>query len=279
MRIINMIKNIVRSLTRRLTFYRKLPDEFGGARIVVTPDSMLKFLYWNFNAIDPALFSMARMFVKPGMGVWDIGANLGLFAFAAAWKAGANGKVLMAEADPWLCSLLQQSSRNLAGGGYAELTVASCAVAEAALPRRFNIAGGGRASNALSGYGHSQMGGVRESLVVGGVTLDQLLEGAFCPDIIKIDVEGAEVAVLKGGENVLKRQPIIIIEVSRDNSAEATDLLRAAGYSLFDGSNGLQPVSQCCWSTVAISSQARVAFLPADTGQGAVSTGNPTVLS
>lgn len=58
------------------------------------------------------------------------------------------------------------------------------------------------------------------SLEIETTTLDELLASSHfeAPNIIKIDVQGAEDRVLRGGENVLKNAEVLIIELSIVNS-------------------------------------------------------------
>jgi FkbM family methyltransferase len=75
------------------------------------------------------------------------------------------------------------------------------------------------------------------------ITLDALADrcGLGTVDVLKIDVEGAEAGVLRGGQRVLERsKPLVIIEVLdgalRLQGATAEDVLtqlRSSGYSLF----------------------------------------------
>ncbi|MCL6608968.1 MAG: FkbM family methyltransferase, partial [Geminicoccaceae bacterium] len=113
--------------------------------------------------------SNARWLVGPGRRVWDIGANVGVFAFAAAGRAGADGRVLAVEPDPWLFALLQHS-RAANRGGLAPVELLCAAVADRSGLARLQIAARGRAANTLAGFGSSQMGGVREELLVPTVT-------------------------------------------------------------------------------------------------------------
>lgn len=246
------LRHVAERLSRGVTFRRRLPAGFGPGRIVVSPDAGLRLLRPNLAATEPLLFDAVRRLVKPGMKIWDIGANLGLFGFAAAWMAGPSGEVLLVEADPWLCSVLQRSTHGLAGAGYAPVTLAACAMTDRAGPVRFEIAARGRASNSIRGYGHSQRGGIRDTLVVGGCTADQLLDDAFQPDLIKIDVEGAELAVLRGAAGVLKTRPALVLEVGEENADAVTDLLSQAGYRLHDAEDGMRPIERCRWATVAL---------------------------
>jgi len=72
---------------------------FGRAPILVSPDSALAYWKPELGSVDPYLLSMVRELVRPGMMVWDIGANVGLFSFAAA---ALGAQVLAVEPDIWL---------------------------------------------------------------------------------------------------------------------------------------------------------------------------------
>jgi FkbM family methyltransferase len=66
-------------------------------------------------------------------------------------------------------------------------------------------------------------------------TLDSLLEDQSIapPNFIKIDVEGAEVQVLRGAEQLIERcHPVMVIELHTSELArECSELLRCKGYS------------------------------------------------
>jgi hypothetical protein len=88
----------------------------------------------------------------------------------------------------------------------------------------------GKLSN--SGFQRQQPGA--EAIEVGAETLDHLVESGMVPepDLIKIDVEGAEAMLLAGGERVLrKRRPQLFIEVhSPELARECDEMLSAYGY-------------------------------------------------
>lgn len=132
------------------------------------------------------------------------------------------------------------------------MTIASVAVARNAGLATLRIASRGRASNALDGFGKSQTGGTRQELLVSTVSLDDLLAATFTPDVVKIDIEGAELSALQGAPGLLQTRPAMFIEVSDENSVPMTDILRAHGYEILDARSGFRPVERCPWATVAL---------------------------
>ncbi|MCS6877659.1 MAG: FkbM family methyltransferase, partial [Geminicoccaceae bacterium] len=210
-----MLRRSLEWLARGRTIVRRLPREMGAARLHLTPDSQLKYLRPGRAGFEAKLLAQVAILVKPSTPVWDIGANVGVFAFAAAGLAGASGRVLAVEPDPWLFGLLQRSRAANRVRGLAEIELLCAAVADRPSVARFGIAARGRASNALLGLGGSRTGGVREELLVPTVTLDQLLEASFAPELVTIDVEGAELLALRGAERLLREvRPRLLIEVA-----------------------------------------------------------------
>lgn len=144
--------------------------------------------------VDPPLLRLAAETVRPGDTIWDIGANLGLFSFAAAVAAGPGGSVLAVEPDTTLTGLLRRSAS--LNKGHAPVDVLPAAVSYDLSVARFPIAKRNRSTSHLDGFGTSQTGGARATELVPTVTLDWLADQFAVPDVIKIDVEEAEVTVL-----------------------------------------------------------------------------------
>lgn len=249
-----LVRNWLERLSRNIVFTRHLPGSLGKVPILVSPGAALSF--WKLR-LTSDLFDFAREFVKKGSVVWDLGANVGLFTLAAAQCAGPSGKVISVEADLWLASLLRRSiSRQPTSS--ANIRVLPIAVADSMGIASFNIARRGRASNFLAtSPGSTQTGGIRETVSVITVTLDWLLEqGVPAPDVLKIDVEGAELSVLRGGERVLaEAKPIVLCEVFEDARDAVTEMLLNHGYALFDwNSNPRASTESACFNTLAIPS-------------------------
>ena len=75
--IIAVLRELLKRISRRVVLQRRLPNAFGAVPILVSPDSALAYWKRDLDRVDPYLLSMARELVRPGMMVWDIGANVG----------------------------------------------------------------------------------------------------------------------------------------------------------------------------------------------------------
>lgn len=259
-----MLRTFVEKSTRRLSFRRNLPKVFGGADIYVSPSVGLRYLFRSMDTIDPSLCRLAKEFVQEGSVVWDVGANVGLFSFVAAHCSGPTGRVISFEPDVWLVQLLRRSCV-VQPISSSPVQVVPVALAESVELRTFNIASRSRSTNYLSGYGSTQTGGISEQQTVLSVTLDWLSERLPLPDVLKIDVEGAELEVLKGGLRLLEvKRPVVLCEVSSERSSEVTQVLKDRGYRIYDGEvspTERRELEAAPWNTVALAAQQA---LPAD---------------
>jgi FkbM family methyltransferase len=247
----NPLRTLMERLSRGRILKRHLPADFGSVPILVSPDAALSF--WKTRTKSD-LFDFAHEFVQAGSVVWDVGANVGLMSIAAAQRAGVAGKVMAIEPDIWLAALLRKSAA-MQPPTSARIQVIPAAVFDSPTIASFNVAKRGRASNFLSAAGGStQAGGVRETVSVLTITLDWLLEQGVAPDVLKIDVEGAESNVLKGAQRVLaEARTVVLIEVYEKSADEVTEMFLRYGYSLFDWeSRPRVKVDQACFSTLAI---------------------------
>ena len=246
-------KIVAEKISRGRVFRRRLPATVGGGPIFVTPEAGLR--YWlQMSQCDPDLLNAARQWIRRGDVIWDVGANVGLFTFAAAGLTGTNGSVLAIEADIWLSSLLRRSER-LRWPGRAPVEVLPVAVSNTLDIAQFEIAQRARASNHLWGHGSSQAGGRRESQSVVTITLDWLLQKRPAPQVLKIDVEGAEVLVLEGASQLLTQaRPVVFCEVFADNVEVVSKCFKDCDYFLFDMSatpGNRRVLEKATWNTLA----------------------------
>lgn len=181
--------------------------------IIVSPDAQLKYLKGGAGAFDQDLIRIAEVFLSEDSVVWDVGANVGVFTFAAA-SVAKNGTVVSVEADIWLADVLGRT-RHLPEYADLDIRIVPVALSRVDGVAVFQIASRGRASNSLEeAGGRSQMGGVREKQYVPSLRIDTLLSTLPKPDFVKIDVEGAEGFVLEGGHELLSQvRPFLYVEV------------------------------------------------------------------
>lgn len=228
-----MIRRALEKLMQGRTLKRHI--HVGGRNwpIIVSPDAQLKYLKPGAGSFDQDLVQLAEHYLKPASQVWDVGANVGTFTVAAAAIA-TQGHVLGIEADIWLAQVLRKTA--LAPCFAGRIEILPCAASGSDGTATFMIAKRGRASNALADAGgRSQMGGVREMQTVPTLTLDTLLDQRPMPDFIKIDVEGAELEVLKGASKLLAaRHATLYIEIGEDVGDAIMALMSGHGYQAID---------------------------------------------
>ena len=250
-----VLRSLLEALTRNWQWRSTLGPRYGRAPVVISPSGGLKHLAMSVARCHGPLLAAVDELVRPGHVVWDIGANLGIFGVAAAVRAGSEGLVYCFEPDAWLVQLLRRSAF-LQAATTAPLIVVPAAVGEEVAVRTFNIARRSRAMSHLGGHGAIGCQSTRQSETVVALGVDWLASRIPPPDVIKIDVEGAELEVLRGGQALLRqRRPRIYCEVTDRNVPQVTALLTSLGYNLFDGDDAAasrQPVRMATFNTIAI---------------------------
>jgi len=135
--------------------------------------------------------------VAEGMTVIDIGAYAGYYTLIAASAVGDKGKVFAFEPEPSNYSLML---KNVQLNNHRNVIPIQKAVT--------NITGTIKLFLAEDASGHSIVGSGRPSIMVESVTLDDYFSLTEQPiDIVKIDVEGAENAVLQGMRRIIAKNP------------------------------------------------------------------------
>jgi FkbM family methyltransferase len=244
-----MLRSLAERLTHRVVLRRRLPEAFDRLPMYVSSEGGLRYLGRSLGDADPMLLDFADTHVHRGSVVWDIGANLGIFTMAAAAKAGPTGRVVAVEPDTWLVNLLRRSAR--ANRDRTTIDVVPCAVGGHTGIEQFIIASRNRSTNYLASYGTTETGGERDRQFVPCFTLDDLLEVFPVPDVVKIDVEAAEIEALEGATKLLEQRPIVHIEVAGENAVRVAELFAPYGYDLVDGDTGIPCTVPTC-NTVAL---------------------------
>jgi FkbM family methyltransferase len=137
--------------------------------------------------------------LRTGDTVIDVGANIGYFTLLFARLVGPTGRVFAFEPEPANFALLR---KNVESNGYRNVTLIPKAVSDASGAARLYLAehkGDGRIFDSHDG---------RESLPIDTVRLDDFFRDDTGPvDLIKIDIQGAEPAALRGMTRLLEKHP------------------------------------------------------------------------
>lgn len=225
-------------LLRRIFTFMPLPMRlpFGGWWIAwndVCSDAIF------IGSFEEAEWRFVERFLQPGMVALDIGAHHGFYALLASKKVGPYGQVIAFEPSPReRGKLLWHLRLNLCSNVYVEGFALGNQKGEAEF---FLVNGRDTGCNSLRPPNVAEP---VKTLSVPVVMLDDYLQhrGIERVDFIKMDVEGAELEVLKGAPQLLQRlpRPVILCEVQDIrtrpwgySAQEIMDFLQALGYRWF----------------------------------------------
>jgi FkbM family methyltransferase len=166
-----------------------------------------------------------RDLIKPGMNILDIGANAGFYTLAFSALAGPSGHV-------WAIEPFAENVRNLSFHvGLNELrnvTIVQTAISNQSGVAHFQA----HASNSMG-----KLSVAPTSLIVPTISIDELVSsGIPPPDLVKIDIEGAELSALHGAKRLLAQRRttwLVALDEPQTND-ECRRLLSSAGYHVSD---------------------------------------------
>lgn len=183
------------------------------------------------GAYEQEFINVLRRHIRPGDTCIDVGGNLGYYCLVMARLTGANGRVFSFEPIAENQAVLME---NIALNSMSNVEVVKIALG--ARPGVLSLirgeAGTVTATPSVRGYA---VEGPQSVVDVRVDTLDAFLENRGCrSSVIKIDVEGAEMEVLRGSVNTLRTaRPAVLIEVhgwDGESSGEVRDFFSPLGY-------------------------------------------------
>jgi FkbM family methyltransferase len=242
---------LFRRLTSGIIFRKRLPAEFGGGRFYATSRADIRILQPGLRGSGSDLLLVADRYIKPGDVVWDIGSNLGILSWCAAWKAGSSGRVFSLEADYFYAELQHRTAQQLSAS-YAPVVSLCAAAAKENAILELAVSARGHARNHLVGVADKDR--IRSQIVKSVVSVSGNFLSKFWPrpDFVKIDIEGAELLFLSGATELLESQrPVMYIEVSDSNQREVTQLLHRHDYKLYRVEADREvPIERCEFNTL-----------------------------
>ena len=250
--------------------------------------------YW-LGTYEPELQAAVAAWLRPGMVVYDVGANIGYVSllisrvvggkkpgfskkpgffpgeqnpgFSEEKKPGFSekpgfspGKVFAFEPLP---SNLERMAANFALNPWANITTVAAAAVDCPGPVRFLAHASAAMGKAAGSAGRANETYVGE-IEVQGLTLDGFAyaETGRVPQAIKMDIEGGEVLALRGMTRLLSEaRPLLLVELHGPEAARcAWDTLTAAGYRILRMQPGYPQVP----SLEALDWKAYIVAEPAD---------------
>lgn len=228
---------------------RRVVETRTGARFAVDTQDLIQRYLYLFGVWEPHMTSWLRRRLKPGDGFIDVGANIGVFSVLASQLVGDEGKVVAIEASPAIHRRLEQHIRL---NDCRNLRAVNGAVSDGHETLRF-VLGSSRNTGANSIVPYE--GPAEATFQIGARPLPELLTPSEIESarVVKIDVEGAERAVVRGMVpllDVLRPDAEITVEVAPDRMAQLGDspdgLLRTmtgAGFHVYRLANDYAPES------------------------------------
>jgi FkbM family methyltransferase len=228
----------------------------GGFTMVLDPRDLVPLILLRTGEWQPEVWD-AVVAALPKDGIFlDVGAHIGIFTLKASRQVGPGGKAIAFEPNPETAALLRD---NVSANHLGNVTVEEIACTDKdqqltlyAAP--INNTGASSLSKTNASYGDAprpfQVRGRPIDDVVRELNLDRV-------DAIKIDVEGAELQVLKGAEETLKRfHPKIVLEVLPAQLAsfhttpqQVAAFIKSTGYTI--GSPLTKDATDWQWTAVS----------------------------
>ncbi len=174
----------------------------------------------------------AARFVRSGMTVYDVGANIGYVTLVFATLAGSKGNIFAFEALP---SNVERLVHHIAINGFAEtVEVIHTAVVDQPGPVEFMVHSSHGMGKASGSGGRKE--DYRDRIKVAGTSLDVFVfeEDNPPPQLVKMDIEGGEVMAVPGMRRTLAvHRPIVFLELHGKEAAEtAWEVFTAADYTI-----------------------------------------------
>ena len=175
--------------------------EIAGARVSIPGPLKIRL---SVVASNIRLHRLIDAAIAPGATAVDVGANVGYNTVYLARRVGASGRVVAVEPAQDNVRVLRE---NVAANGLANVEVHAAAAGRVRENRDLFLRGDTSAVNSLFEQSvYAEVTGVEKVAVA---PLDDLVAGIA--DLVKIDVEGAELDVLAGMTRLLSHPRISLI--------------------------------------------------------------------
>ena len=172
--------------------------------------SVMEYLAGNY---EPGLAEAMQKYGRPGTTVLDIGAHFGYFSLILSQCVGAEGRCIAFEA---LSENAEKISKTVYANTVENIQVENLAISDEDGNVSFEISSNSFMGKLKASAADSQFEFKDRLVSVKAMTLDSYVNCSGLDNIslIKIDVEGAERKVVRGGnKTILNHKPVLLVEV------------------------------------------------------------------
>lgn len=190
----------------------RLDQGFRMKLDLADPEQLKVYFYGHYHERYEA--ALVQRLLKEDDVFWDIGANVGYFTLVAATALANRGQIIAFEPGK---NAYARLTENLSLNAYLNIKTFPVAVTDREGEAVLHLSGD-IADSSASLYPAGQTQARHE--VCRTVALDHFLEaeGLRPPDLIKLDAEGAELAVLKGAQGLISATPpLLLMEMEEKN--------------------------------------------------------------
>jgi FkbM family methyltransferase len=228
----------VHQLLKRALRQSKLPIPkiLNGKIMLVAPEMV------RASPTEAHVLKWIAELLRPGDTFFDVGAHYGWMSLVACQHVGRNGKVVAFEPSPLLVQCLQYNKKI---NRCCQMEIIAKAVVDCddQLADFYIVNGGESFLNSLIDH-HQELtpnsGSIETKIRVQTVSLNKFCKTTrLRPDLVKIDVEGAELLVLQGYTDLLKEyRPKFIVAVhptwlpEHQQASDLFELFRLHGYRI-----------------------------------------------
>ena len=195
--------------------------------------SLVLALLETHGTLEAGTSAVLQTLAPEGGTVIDVGANVGTLTLPAARRVGPAGQVIAIEAAPRMADLLSTTVRM---NGLDWVAVHAVAAGDKDGAQRLNL------SAQTTHNSMFELEDTTETIDIQSVRLDSLVAPGGRVDLVKIDVEGAELAVWLGMQRVVADNPDIAVVLEFGPSH-----LRKAGQSIAGWFETLQSTGLKAW--------------------------------
>lgn len=233
----NPIKRIAKAvypLVMKLVPSKHRPHKFSGGRIYVDITESPMMFARVIGRYEVEKHKALNAYLKPGGTFVDVGVNKGDFSLRAARIVGDAGKVMAFEPAPDNCEWIR---RSIGLNDYSNITLHEMALSDADGTATLFISN----TSGWHSLAEERKAASAAEIEVPTRKLDTVLadSGNGSVDVMKIDVEGAEMSVLRGAEAVLSSNDdmTLLIDIHPQvgvDPQEVCAFLEDRGFSIFE---------------------------------------------